>query len=160
MAGDSHDRPADVLVVGGSLGQREGLFGFLTVAFALALFRGLAGAQTSGGRIAVGVFAGGLLVLVVGLWLSCVLRPTVLEVSSERIHLVNRGKRRSPDLAKSQGSEVGFYTRRSGRYSTLVLRQSSTRTSVSLPLFSRASVAKACRARGWDVLERSRHRRH
>jgi hypothetical protein len=167
LVADGHDEAdsqpddggGDVVRVGESRWQRDGLFAFLAVAFALALFRGLAGAHTTGGRIAVSVVMGGLLVLVVALWLNAVRRPSVLEVASERIHLVNRAKKRSGDLVKSQGSEVGLVARRSGRYFTLLLRQSSTTRSLPLPLFSRRAVAHACRAQGWEVLERTRRSR-
>ncbi|HEY6500717.1 MAG TPA: hypothetical protein VIZ20_14895 [Streptosporangiaceae bacterium] len=56
-------------VVGPSRGQIAFLFGFLIVAFAVALGRGVTGAQTTGGRVAAAVFCAVLIALLVTGWI-------------------------------------------------------------------------------------------
>lgn len=54
-----------VTVVRASALQRDGLAAFLAIAFVVALVRGIAGSQSRGGRVTVGVIFGALLVLLV-----------------------------------------------------------------------------------------------
>src|ERR1700746_3640134 len=52
------------------------LFGFLTLAFAAALARGVTGAQSGPGRVAVAIFCGMLLGGFIAGWIVTLRRPT------------------------------------------------------------------------------------
>ena len=73
--------------------QRDGLFGVLVAVFVLVLVRGLAGAQTTGGAVAVAVFAGGVTAILLWAWIAAIMRPARLEITDQAVTLVDgRGK--------------------------------------------------------------------
>ena len=55
----------DAIIVRESRAQRDGLFGGLVAIFVLAFARGMAGAQTSAGRIAVAIFTTAVIAILV-----------------------------------------------------------------------------------------------
>lgn len=127
------------------------LFGFLALAFAVALARGVAGAQTTTGRAAVAVFCGILVVAFIAGWIAAIRRPARLEVTEDDIRCVQRNGRVST-LSRQQGDELRFVKRHAGlsRIWTLGLTVVGTDTVITpLSFFSRNAVRQACRARGW-----------
>jgi len=126
------------------------LFGFLTLAFAVALARGMAGAQTTSGRAAVVVFCVVLLAVFISAWIRTLRRAASLEIMEDEIRYVRR-KGESATLSRHQGSQLFFVRRnRGGRIWTLGLAMTGTDTVMDLGLlFSRKAVQQACRARGW-----------
>jgi hypothetical protein len=148
--------PAEVVKVKQRRAQREGVFGFLTAVVAIALGWGAASAHTTTGRMVIFVVFGALLVAIVGGWLWLVVHPSYIEVSPQRIRFVAGRGRPRPDLVRDQGDELTIYTRQSDNAVRIYLEQQTTTIHWSLPLFSRKSVGRACRARGWRVVETRR----
>jgi hypothetical protein len=138
----------DAVVVRQSRGQRDGLFGGLAAVFVVALWRGYAGAQTSGGRVAVVVFCGLVPAGLTFLWVRYARRPSHLEITSQAITCVDpQGKQRS--LTATPGSELVFTTLGSGRYRSRALTIRGSGTVILLPFFSAREVRRECTARCW-----------
>jgi hypothetical protein len=130
------------------------LFGFLTLAFAVALVRGVTGASTGSGRAAAGVFAGALVVAMVTGWIMTIRRPARLEVSEALIRYMRRNGQEFT-LSREQGDELLFVQRRGGRTWTLGLTIAGTGTVIFLGgFFSRKAVRQACLACGWRFGDR------
>jgi hypothetical protein len=127
------------------------LFGFLTLAFAVALARGTAGAQTTSGRVAVVVFCVVLLAVFISAWIRTLRHPASLEIMEDEIRYVRR-KGESATLSRHQGNQLFFVRRnRGGRIRTLGLAMTGTDTVMDLGLlFPRKAVQQACLARGWS----------
>jgi len=137
-------------IVAASRWQVSMLFGFLTLAFAVALARGGIGAQTTSGTVAVVVLCAVLLAVFISAWIRALRRPARLEITEDAIRYVRRN---GPPaiLSRQQGNELSFVrTNRGGRNWTLGLAIAGTDTVMDLGLFfSRKSVRQACRARDW-----------
>ena len=63
------------------------LFGFLVLALAVALARGVTGAQTTSGRVAAAVFGSILVVAFIASWMLMTRRPARMEVTDTVIVL-------------------------------------------------------------------------
>jgi hypothetical protein len=128
------------------------LFGFLILVFAVALGRGVAGAQTSTGRGVAGIFCAVLLVTVIVGLVSLLRRPARLEVSADVIKFVGRNGRAST-LNRDAGNELRFVKLHHGALSriwTLGLGVVGTDTVIELPgFFARNTVRQACSSCGW-----------
>jgi hypothetical protein len=137
-------------IVAESRWQVSILFGFLTLAFAVALVRGVTGAQTTSGRVAVLVLCVVLLAVFISAWIRTLRHPARLEITEDAIRCVSRNGQ-SATLSRQQGNELYFVRRnRAGRIWTLGLAITSTDTVMDLGLlFSRTVVRQACAARGW-----------
>jgi hypothetical protein len=139
---------ADVIVVRQSRVQRDGLFGALLAAFALAFARGFTGAQTAGGRIAVTVFAGVVTALLAWLWVRSARRPCHLEVSGQAITCVG-ARDQAITLSRQWGDELRVVSLGSARYRTRGLMIRGASTVIPLPFFSLGEIRRQCVARGW-----------
>ena len=137
-------------IVAESRWQVSILFGFLTLAFAVALVRGVTGAQTTSGRVAVVVLCVVLLAVFISPRIRTLRHPARLEITEDAIRYVRRNGQ-SATLSRQQGNELYFVRRnRGGRISTLALAIMGTDASMNLGLlFSRKAVRHACLARGW-----------
>ncbi len=128
------------------------LFGFLILVFAVALGRGVAGAQTVAGRAAAGVCCAVLLVAVTMGLISLLRRPARLEVSADTIRFVRRNGR-AAGLTRQPGHELRFVKLHRGALSrvwTLGLGVVGTDTVIDLPgFFARNTVRQACSSCGW-----------
>jgi hypothetical protein len=96
------------------------LFGFLILVFAVALVRGVAGAQTTAGRAAAGVFCAVVLVVLMAGLISLLRRPARLEVSADEIRFVRRDGRcppcpASPDMSFVSSNSAAGHSAGSGR---------------------------------------------
>ena len=134
------------------------LFGFLVLAFAVALVRGVTGAQTTSGRVAATVFSGILVAAFIAGWVVMIRRPARLEITEDAISYVPRNGRVS-SLSRQWGDELRFVQRLRGRIWTLGLTIVGTDTVITLGFFSRKAVKQACRAHGWrfdDQVSRQR----
>lgn len=138
-----------VSVVRPSRAQRDGLAALLLLAFGFALVRGLIGAETTIGRVAVGVIFGGVVLMILAGWLRLVRRPDLLEVSDEEIRYAPSSGREHPIIPRDHGETLRFVARSAGRLSFLALSQPGSGTMLALHLFSRKSVQAACEAHGW-----------
>jgi hypothetical protein len=129
------------------------LFGFLILVFAVALVRGVAGAQTTAGRAAAGVFCAVVLVVLMAGLISLLRRPARLEVSADEIRFVRRDGQVSA-LPRQSGHELRFVKQRRGAFSrvwTLGVGVVGTDTVIDLPgFFARNAVRQACAARDWQ----------
>jgi hypothetical protein len=141
-------------VVKESRSQIGFLSGFLALACAVAAIRGVAGASTGAGRVAVGVVFGALVVVFVAGWIWMVRRPARLEITEATISYVKRGGQASA-LSREWGDELQFVQRRNGRTSTLGLTIAGTGTIIFLGFFSRKAIRQACLARGWRVSDQT-----
>jgi hypothetical protein len=137
-------------IVAESRWQLSILFGFLTLAFAVALVRGVTGAQTTSGRVAVPVLCVVLLTVFISAWIRTLRHPARLEIAEDAIGYVRRNGQ-SATVSRHQGNDLYFVRRnRSGRIRTLGLAIMGTDTVMDLGLlFSRKEVRQACLARGW-----------
>ena len=128
--------------------QRDSLFAALVAVFVFAFIRGYPGATTTGGRIAVIVFAAGVTALLIFLWVRTVRRQTLLEVSRETVTLVEpSGKRTS--LSRESGDEILVTATGGGRYRTAALTIAGSGTVLPLSFFSISEIKQHCLASGW-----------
>jgi hypothetical protein len=125
------------------------LFGFLSVIAIAALARGVTGAQTVAGRVAVVVIFGLLLVLFIARWIICLRHPTRLEITEDAIRFMTRNGQVTA-LSRAQGDELRFVRRLAGRTSKLGLKAEGGGPVLSpLNFFSRQAIRQAGRSRGW-----------
>jgi hypothetical protein len=124
------------------------------VVFAVAVARGVTGASTTAGRVAVTVLIGFVVIVIAVAWVRALLRPAHLEISPHLIHYAGAPGGSRPDLIKDNGQLVPVYWRRAGRASYLMIEQPATGLRWSIPYFSLPAVAKACRACGWQADDR------
>lgn len=129
--------------------QRDGLFGALVVVFVLAFVRGFPGATTTGGRIAVVIFAGGVAALLLWFWVRTIRRQTVLEISPEAVTLVEPGGKRTT-LSRQSGDEILVTVTGGGRYRRAALTIAGSGTLLPLSFFSMSEVKRQCLASGWQ----------
>ena len=128
--------------------QRDGLFGALVVVFILAFVRGYPGATTTGGRIAVVIFAGGVTILLLWCWVRTIRRQTFLEISPEAVTLVEPNGKRTT-LSRENGDEILVTVTGGGRYRTSALTIPGSGTLLPLSFFSVSEIKRQCLASGW-----------
>lgn len=126
------------------------LWGFLSIAFAVALWRGHQGAQTGPGRVVVDVLFALAVAISVAMWISSLRRPARLEVTPDVISLWFRGKPNPVELRRP--GELYVYRRispRGGAHS--YLKVSGSDAAIPLVYFNWKDVEHACRAAGWHI---------
>ena len=141
-------------IVRESRAQISTLLGFLTVACVAALARGVPGAQTAAGRVAVAVVFGGLLVILVVGWLVMLRRRRRLEITEDAVRYVQRNGQVSA-LSRRDGDELRWVKQLRGRVWRRGLTIVGTDTVMLLGTFSRQAVRHACLARGWRFDDRA-----
>jgi len=142
----------DGVVVRESRLQRDGLYGFLTVATALAVVRGVASASTTAGRLSAAVVLGAVLVVVVGGWVRAVRRADRLEISPSVVRYVPGAVGAPPvQLLRADGAQLRLATRGSGRVVLLELVQVGSPHALELRHFSQAAVRRTCVDAGWQL---------
>jgi hypothetical protein len=140
-------------VIRPSRAQRDGLFGALLVVFILAFARGFPGATTSGGRVAVAIFTGGITALLLWAWIRLIRRPSHLEISPEAVTLVEPGGRRTT-LSRASGDEIIVTSVGGGRYRRSALTIIGSGTMLPLSFFSLGEIQRQCLASGWRFHKR------
>jgi hypothetical protein len=138
-----------VTILRESAAQRDGLFGALSVVFALALGRGFAGASTTSGRITVAVIFG---LLTIGALVAGIVRHVRapwLAITDEAIERIPPGSRAHIRFERATSAELRFATVGSYRSRTLALQQDGNATPIPLAFFTKARVRDACTAHGW-----------
>ena len=135
--------------------QREGLFGGLIAVFILAMVRGITGAGTGGGRIAVIIFTGAVIALLLWGWIRSVMRPSHLEISPAAVTLVEPGGQRKT-LARESGDEISVTIVGGGRYRRSALTIAGSGTVLPLSFFSLPEIERQCVANGWRFASRGR----
>ncbi len=141
----------DAIVVHENARKVDVLFGFLTAAFLLALWRGHMGAETDTGRLVGDVLFGALTIGTIALWRMLKRRPARLEISQDSIVLAHRGGKRTQVLPRS-GGELSIRMA-GGRYPQPYLCTDGSEERVLLSTFDRKEVANACLATGWRFVD-------
>jgi len=143
----------------------NGLYGGLLAVFVLALVRGLAGAQTTGGRVGVAVICGVGAVLAAWAWMVVIRRRGHLEITGQAI-TYSGGKGQPVTLSREQGDVLRVVEMGGPRYPKRCLTIDGTSTVIPLNFFRLSEVRQACTVRGWQFwkaqvmdLDRSRNRR-
>jgi hypothetical protein len=116
--------------------------------FVLAFIRGYPGATTTGGRIAVSVFAVVMTALLLWFWVRTIRRQTVLEVSHDAVTLVGPNGTRT-SLSRESGDEILLTASGGGRYRTAALTIAGSGTLLPLSFFSITEIKRQCLASGW-----------
>ena len=137
--------------------QRDGLFGALVFVFVLAFIRGYPGATTTGGRIAVAIFAGAVTGLLIWRWVRVIRRPSYLEISPEAVTLVEPGGQRQT-LSRESGDEILVTVVGGGRYRKPALTIAGTGTVLPLSFLSMSEIRRQCLACGWRFRKPGRRR--
>jgi hypothetical protein len=128
--------------------QRDSLFAALVAVFVFAFIRGYPGATTTGGRIAVIVFAGAVTALLLLFWVRTIRKQTLLEVSPQAVTLVEpTGKRIT--LSRDSGDEILVTVTGGGRYRAAALTIAGSGTFLPLSFFSMSEIKRQCLASGW-----------
>jgi hypothetical protein len=141
---------AQITTVDVSRLQRDGLYGFLTVAFAAALCSGLIRERGAVAKVTITVIFGALTLAVAVTWVKAWRHPDRLDVGADRIRLrPSRGQ--ASELVRADSGQLRCFVRAAGRTRTLELQQLATGRRLALPFFSPRAVAEACRSAGWEV---------
>jgi hypothetical protein len=141
--------------------QASIVFAFIGVACAVALLRGVTGPQSAGGRAAVGVLFGAILVLIIVGAIRWGRSPRRrLEITADAIRYVPPNGRVSA-LSRESGDELRFVLRHRGPMSrvwVLGLNIKGTDTIMDVQgEFPRDPIRQACVARGWRFDEQRRN---
>ena len=136
-------------VIRPSRAQRDGLFGTLLVVLILAFARGFPGAATTGGRVAVAVFTGGMAALLLWGWIRLIRRASCLEIAPETVTLVEPGGRRTT-LSRASGDEITVTAVGGARYRRSALTITGSGTVLPLSFFSLGEIQRQCLANGWQ----------
>lgn len=139
-------------VVRQSGAARNGLFAFVQVALAVALLRGITGADTSGGRVAVAVFMGGFSVAWALGWRQASRQRSWLEISASAIVLRTHAGAAPEALRRADGAELQLVLRGSYRYRHPALVRMADGATLRLPWYGRKQVADAVTAHGWHLV--------
>lgn len=139
----------DAIVVRESRAQRDGLFGGLVAIFVLAFARGITGAQTSAGRIAVTLFTVSVIAILIAGWMLIVRRRSRLEISRATISYVTSRSDRLV-LSRKAGGRLRIVHLGSGRYRRTGLALDGSDQVLPLSLFSVRQVKQACQSKGWE----------
>lgn len=144
------DHQRDPIVVEQSNISVNVLFGFLTVAFAFALWRGHQGAETGAGRwVMDAIFSVGVIASVTA-WISFHRHPARLEISQDVIRLSHRDKPNSIELRRPGPLYVHrVFNPKGGAQSWLKVVGSDD--AIPLVLFDWREVERACQAAGWPI---------
>jgi hypothetical protein len=116
--------------------------------FVLAFIRGYPGATTTGGRIAVIVFASALTALLLWIWVKTIRRQAKLEISPEAVTLVEAGGKRTT-LSRESGDEILVTVIGGIRYRTAALTIAGSGTLLPLSFFNLSEIKRQCLATGW-----------
>jgi hypothetical protein len=144
-----------VIVVSQSRLQIRLLFGFLLAVSAVALARGVTGASTAAGRIAIAVIFGALVAGFLAALVLATKRLDRLEVTEQAITYVLWSGQNKAVLSREWGDVIRIVRRYRGGWNLIDgLNIVGTDTFIGLPLFSRGEVRRACEARGWRFLAR------
>ena len=144
------DHQRDPIVVEQSTTSVNVLWGFLSVAFAVALWRGHQGAQTGAGRWVLDVIFGVGVIVSVTAWISFHTHPARLEISQDVITFSHRGRPNTIEFHRPGPLYVHrVFNPRGGAQSWLKIVGSDD--AIPLVLFNWKHVERACHAAGWPI---------
>ena len=134
-------------------GQMATLWFGLALVMALVCFQAIRGAETTGGRIAGGLFGGVLAAGFGFLGVDARRHPQYLRVDEQQIVHGYRGKPKETVLSRDHGTVVRLSMQRLNRSATWYLRQDGVEMPILLQAFHPAEVRQACESKGWTVLD-------
>ena len=142
----------------GPVSLREGrvlpvaLYGGLLAVFLLALLRGLDGASSTGGRMAVAVIFGVLAALAASAGAIVIRRRGHLEITSQAITYAGyvRGKAQTVTFSRQQGDVLRVVEMGAPRFPRRCLAAQGTSAVIPINLFKLSELRQACAARGWQ----------
>lgn len=149
------ERQRDPIVVEQSSMSVNVLWGFLSVAFALALWRGHQGAETDAGRLVVDILLGAAVIISVGAWISFHRSPARLEISEDIIRFSHRGQPNSVELLRTGDLYVHTTIGTRGAVNRY-LKVVGSDDAIPLVLFNWKEVQRACGVAGWPITTRRR----
>jgi len=128
------------------------LCGGLLALLILALVRGLAGANTTAGRMTVAVIFGALIALVAWAWVMMIRLRGHLEITAQAITYAGYARRKPQTLtlSRQQGDVLRVVQRGAPRYPVRCLTAQGSSTVIPVSLFRLSQVRQACAARGWQ----------
>lgn len=131
------------------------LWGFLVLAFGVALFRGRAGAGTDGGRLVVDLVFGGLVVASIAAWVWFRRRPSRLTITPDAISFSHKRDREGTVLRRTGDLYVATPLGPGAAHRERYLRAEGSEEAIPLLLFDWKTVRDACVAKGWRFSEGS-----
>ncbi len=146
---------AEAIVVKQSSRAVDFLWGFLVLAFALAFFRGHAGADTGPGRLAGDIVFGALAVVSIAAWVWFRTRPSTLSVSRDSISFSHRPQTEGIVLRRTGDLYVATPLGPGGKHRQRYLRVEGSDDMIPLLLFDWKTVRDACLAMGWRFVPTS-----
>ncbi|HEY6276863.1 MAG TPA: hypothetical protein VIX86_11085 [Streptosporangiaceae bacterium] len=155
MAEAPDDRPAagaDPVILRESRVFPSVLYGGLLVVFILALVRGLGGASTTGGAVAVAVVCGALAVLAASAWVMVLRRRGHLEITGQAITYAGyvRGKAQTVVFSRQQGGVLRVVEMGAPRFPRRCLAADGTSAVIPVNLFRLSEIRQGCAATGWQ----------
>ena len=132
----------------------DALWGFLVLAFGVALWRGQGGADTGAGRLVAGVVFGGLIAVSIAAWVWFRRRPSTLTISREAISFSHRSDREGIVLRRTGDLYVATPLGPGRAHRERYLRAQGSDEMIPLLLFDWKTVRQACLAMGWRFDER------
>ncbi len=145
----------DAIVIRERATANAWLFGGLTAVFVLAFARGITGAQTQGGKVAVALFTGLMIVIIGGGWIARISRRATLIVAHDSIsYITTNGD--ALILDRQSGDALKIVRTGSPRYGrtglTIQVPRTTPMTILPITSFRIGQVRQACSAKGWQFL--------
>lgn len=127
----------------------DALWGFLVLAFGVALLRGRAGAETDTGRLVLDVVFGGLIAVSIASWAWFRRRPSVLTIARDAISFSHRSQSEGIVLRRTGDLYVALPLGPGGDHRQRYLRVEGSDEMIPLLFFDWKTVRQACLAMGW-----------
>jgi hypothetical protein len=132
----------------------DALWGFLVLAFGVALFRGRTGAGSDAGRLVVDVVFGGLMAASVAAWVWFRRRPSRLTITRDAISFSHKREREGVVLRRTGDLYVATPVAPGGAHRERYLRAEGSDEMIPLLLFDWKTVSEAGLALGWRFAAR------
>lgn len=125
------------------------IYGFLAVGFAIALVRGHLAAETTTGRVVGDVVFGTLTLVSIAALVRFQKRPGTITIARDVISYTYRGATTPIELHRTGDLYIGRTFTASGVAAAHYLRVAGSDVVISLAVFDRNEVERACVAMGW-----------
>ncbi|MFN2390119.1 MAG: DUF3592 domain-containing protein [Actinomycetota bacterium] len=149
------DPDAEPIVVKQKQSSVIAIYGFLAVVFAIALVRGHLGAETTTGRVVGDLIFGALTLGSIAALVRFQKRPGRITVARDVISYSHRGATTPIELHRTGDLYIGRTFTASGIAAAHYLKVDGSDAVISLAVFDRNEVERACLAMGWGFSERS-----
>jgi hypothetical protein len=139
----------DVTLVRQSSAQRYGIGAILVVIFAVLAVRTFTRSATTSALVAGIIVMLVIAVVIVG-WIRLLMHPTRLEISASAVTFTGM-KGEQTTLTRQPGDELVIVLTDAWRYRLLSLTINGDGPAISLGMYSKTEVRRACEAKGWQV---------